>query len=614
MLIPTKDSIALTADNFTYRDLNKNGRLDPYEDSRRSIEERVDDLLGQMTLEEKIGLMVQPMISADSDGNLMETPSFFCPVSTTELIVNRHVRHCNVVMAGTPQAMAAWYNRLQQLAESTRLGIPVTVSSDPRHVATDNPGAAMTTREFSHWPEPLGLAATRDAAVVEQFGDVARQEYLAVGIRTALHPMADLATEPRWGRMNGTFGEDAELAKEMVAAYIRGFQGPSLGPQSVSCMVKHFPGGGPQADGWDAHFPYGREQVYPGGNFDYHLIPFEGAFAAGVAQVMPYYGIPVGQTSEDVGMSFNKAIITGLLRERYQFDGIICTDWMICETNEADGSPPVIEATAWGVEHLPVEERYLKAIEAGVDQFGGQARPHSLIALAQKGLISRERIDASVRRLLRLKFQLGLFDNPYVDEAAVTEIVGAPAFRAAGVAAQRRSVVLLKNGQTGAILPLRGRPKLYVENVVPEVAARYGDIVTTPAEADYAFLRLATPYEPPRGAGLLERFFHQGDLDFKGPEKERILAILRTTPTIVDLYLERAAVIPEIAAACAGLLGTFSVSDEVVLDAIFGRFNPDGRLPIELPSSMEAVRAQKEDMPYDSANPLFRFGYGLSYT
>lgn len=613
MLINTQDSIALVEENIAYRDLNKNGRLDPYEDPRRPLEERVADLLGQMTLEEKIGLMLQPMISADSDGSLIETPSFFCPVSTTELIINRHIRHCNVVMSGAPQAMAAWYNRLQHLAASTRLGIPVTVSSDPRHVATDNPGAAMTTREFSHWPEPLGLAATRDAAIVEQFGDVARQEYLAVGIRTALHPMADLATEPRWGRMNGTFGEDAELAKEMVAAYIRGFQGAAIGPQSVSCMVKHFPGGGPQEDGWDAHFPYGREQVYPGGNFEYHLIPFEGAFAAGVAQVMPYYGIPVGQTSEDVGMSFNKEIIISLLRERYQFDGIVCTDWMICETNEADGSPAAMEATAWGVEHLPVEQRYLKAIEAGVDQFGGQTRPHSLIALAHRGLISPERIDASVRRILRLKFQLGLFDNPYVDEAAVAEVVGAPSFRAAGEAAQRRSVVLLKNGQAGELLPLRGRPKLYIENVAPEVAARYGDIVGTPAEADYAILRLATPYDPPRGAGFLESFFHQGDLEFKGVEKERILDILRTTPTIVDIYLERAAVIPEIAAACAGLLGTFSVSDEVVLDAIFGRFNPGGKLPIELPSSMAAVRAQKEDVPHDSENPLFPFGYGLSY-
>ena len=153
-------------------------------------------------------------------------------------------------------------------------------------------------QSFSQWPEPIGLAATGDAALVQQFGDIARQEYLAVGIRVALHPMADLATEPRWARINGTFGEDAELASRMVSAYIRGFQGEKLGPHSVACMTKHFPGGGPQKDGEDPHFSYGKDQVYPGNNFDYHLIPFEAAFQAGTAQIMPYYGMPVGTPSK----------------------------------------------------------------------------------------------------------------------------------------------------------------------------------------------------------------------------------------------------------------------------------------------------------------------------
>jgi beta-glucosidase len=604
-----------TPTDLAFRDLNKNGRLDPYEDPRRPIEERVEDLLGQMTLAEKVGLMMQPMLAASPDGELVEEPDMVNPLGTKALIVDRHIRHCNIVFGGPPSSMAAWYNKLQKLAEGTRLGIPVTVSSDPRHVSSDNPGVGVATREFSHWPDPLGLAATRDAAIVEQFGDIARQEYLAVGIRTALHPMADLATEPRWGRMNGTFGEDAELAKEMVAAYIRGFQGATIGPESVSCMVKHFPGGGPQEDGWDAHFSYGREQVYPGNNFDYHLIPFEGAFAAGVEQIMPYYGIPVGQTSEDVGMSFNKEIVTDMLRDQRRFDGIVCTDWMIFETSEADGGMPMMPATAWGVEHLTVEERYQKAIEAGVDQFGGQARPQPVISLVEQGLVSEDRIDTSVRRILRLKFKLGLFDNPYVDEAVTASLVGTPAFQAAGRDAQRKSVVLLKNSHTdnGPVLPLRGLPQLYIEGINPEVAARYGDVVATPEEADFAILRLATPYQPPRSDSILESFFHQGDLDFKSPEKERILAIAAQTPTIVDIYLDRAAVFPEINAAAAGVFGTFSVADEVILDAVFGAFNPGGKLPMELPSSMDAVRAQKEDLPHDSENPLYPFGHGLSY-
>ena len=148
-----------------------------------------------------------------------------------------------------------------------------------------------------------------------------------MGIRVALHPQIDLATEPRWARISGTFGEDAELTAALAVAYIEGFQGPQLGPNSVACMTKHFPGGGPQNEGLDPHFEFQRGQVYPGNNFDYHLIPFEAAIAAGTASIMPYYGVPVDQTDENVAMSFNKAIITGLLREKYGYDGVVCTDW-----------------------------------------------------------------------------------------------------------------------------------------------------------------------------------------------------------------------------------------------------------------------------------------------
>ncbi len=605
----------LSVDGLEFRDLNKNGRLDVYEDHRRPIAERVEDLLAQMTLEEKVGLMMQPMINASKDGKLIELPSFIGPLITSEMVVKRHIKHFNVVYSGNPETLATWYNNLQKMAERTRLGIPVTISSDPRHSAADNPGAGIKMEGFSHWPEPLGLGATRDEALVEQFGEIARQEYVAVGIRTALHPMADVATEPRWPRIGGTFGEDADLVSGMTSAYIRGFQGEKVGPESVSCMVKHFPGGGPQEDGLDAHFPYGREQVYPGNNFDYHLPPFEAAFAAGVEQVMPYYGIPVGQTSEDVGMAFNKDIITGMLREKYGFDGVICSDWMIAETNKAFGVLKMMQSTSWGVEHLSVKERYQKAIKAGVDQFGGQLSPQHIVELVRAGQIDEERIDASVRRLLALKFRLGLFDNPYVDVNGIRSRVGTPEMKAAGIAAQRKSVVLLKNGDLAGskALPLSGKPKIYVENVAEEIAQEYGELVATPGEADFAILRLATPHDEPRGESFLERFFHQGDLDFKGEEKARILNVLESTPTIVDIHLERGAVIPGIAQACAGLLATFGVTDRVVLDAIFGKFSPSGKLPIEMPSSMEAVRAQKEDVPYDSENPLFGFGFGLQY-
>ena len=604
----------LTEAGSSYRDLNKNGRLDPYEDPRRPIEQRVEDLLSQMTLAEKAGTMFHYMIGMNEEaGELLEETSLLSPVPTSELVGERLLNHFNVFAIAPPKLTAEWHNRLQKLAECTRLGIPVSISTDPRHGFSDTPAASFAGEGYlSQWPEMPGLAASGDPALVETFGDIARQEYCALGIRVALHPMVDLATEPRWARIYGTFSEDADLTARMTAAYIRGFQGPKLGPDSVACMTKHWPGGGPQKDGEDAHFPYGKEQVYPGNNFDYHLRPFEAAFEAGTAQIMPYYGQPIGLPFEEVGFGFNKQIITGLLREKYGFDGVVCTDWqLLSDLGSVDGVR--VEARGWGVEELTVAERVQKAIEAGVDQFGGEACPAVLIELVQKGQLSEARLDESVRRLLRDKFRLGLFDAPYLDVAAAAAIVGRSDFCEVGEQAQRRSIVLLKNSERGGrpTLPLSARPKLYLENVDPEVASAYGEVVQTVAEADLAILRLVTPFEPRDGP--LDRYFHAGDLDFKQPELGRILGILAEVPTVVDLFLDRAAVIPEIAAACAALVVNFGAKDAALLDVLFGRVNPSAKLPFELPSSMDAVRLQREDVPYDSKDPLFPFGFGLAY-
>jgi len=607
----------LAEDGFAFRDLNKNGRLDPYEDSRRPIEERVEDLLSQMTLEEKAGMMFHTMIGMKEDGSLLEETGPMNPAPTSDLLAKRFMNHFNVYAIAKPRQTAKWYNRLQKMAERTRLGIPVTISSDPRHAFSKDLGeiiltSIMQTGGFSQWPEPIGLAATRDAALVREFGDIARQEYLAVGIRVALHPMADLATEPRWARIQGTFGEDAELASRMISAYIEGFQGETLGPESVACMTKHFPGGGPQKDGEDPHFSYGKEQVYPGDDFEYHLIPFEAALKAGTAQIIPYYGMPVGLAIEEVGFGFNKDVITGLLRERYGFDGVVCTDWTLLKPIEAMGAV-VIEAKCWGVEDMSVAERARKAIETGVDQFGGEASPEVIVDLVRSGLIHETRIDESVRRLLRDKFRLGLFDDPYVDLDAAERVVGNNVFRRVGEIAQRKSIVLLKNSKTpsGNFLPLQGRPRIYTWNLDPGVAGRYGRVVERVEDADVAILRLSAPFDPREG--FLERHFHSGDLDFKDKEKAAILDVLDRVPTIVDIYLERPAVIPEIAERSAGLLADFGACDAAVLDVVFGRFKPSGKLPFEMPSSMDAVRRQKEDVPYDSEDPLFPFGHGLTY-
>ncbi len=603
-----RSALIKTHNSPVFRDLNKNGRLDVYEDPRQPVEARVEDLLSQMTVEEKAGMLFINGADVNEDGSIEEkpgTPGF--GLVAVHQIERQKMNHSNWWQIPGANAAALWHNALQRFAEQTRLGLPVTIASDPRNHFS--PAIyAMAAKDFSQWCEPLGLAAIGEAELVKQFANVVRKEYLAVGIRVALHPQVDLATEPRWPRISGTFGEDAHLTARLATAYIAGFQGDSLGPHSVACMTKHFPGGGPQKEGLDPHFEIQKGQVYPGNNFEYHLIPFEAALAAGTAAIMPYYGVPVDQTDENVAMSFNKAIIAGLLRERYHFDGVVCTDWGLITDMHKDVIWP---ARAWGVEHLTEVERVQKALEAGVDQFGGESCPEYVVELVKTGRLSEARLDQSVRRLLRLKFQLGLFDNPFVDETRVSQVLGDPDSLAASLAAQRRAMTLLKNEDR--VLPLQGRPKLFIKNMDPSVAARYAEVVNTPAEADFAVLRLETPWVPVETKNPFARGFHHGDLDFKGEVKSEILDLLQAVPTIVVLYLDRPAVIPEINASAKALFAEYGASDVAVLDVIFGNANPEGKLPIELPSSMEAVRHQKEDVPYDSENPLYVFGYGLTY-
>ena len=608
------EAAPLNIDGRIFRDLNKNGILDPYEDYRVDMEDRVSDILSQMTLEEKAGMMFINMIGMNEDGSITKKPFLstiplnmimsFVLSKAPDLVASRKMNHFNSIIPASAREMARWNNNLQKLAERTRLGIPITIASDPRHGSGDNPGANIPTPAFSSWPTALGLAATRDTTLVREFADIARQEYLSVGIRLALHPMADLATEPRWGRSNGTFGEDALLSAQMTKAYILGFQGDSLGSLGVACMTKHFSGGGPQKNGEDAHFPYGKEQVYPGNNFDYHLIPFEkGAFPARTAQMMPYYGIPVDQTSEEVAFGFNKDVITGILRDKYGFDGVVCTDWSIISDESFTGTRP------WGVENLSEVERVRKSLEAGCDQFGGEENPDWIIELVNNGLVSEERIDQSVRRLLRDKFRLGLFDDPYVDEAAADAICGRDDFVERGKEAQRKSTVLLKND---GILPLKPGTKIYVEGIDEKVASEYGELVASPEEAEVILKRIGTPYEE-RDEFFLEQFFRQGRLHFTIEEKAEIMRLANEKSTVIGITLERAAVIPEIAEATSALLADFSTEDDVFLDVVFGKFNPVGKLPFEMPSSQTAVENQLEDVPYDSKDPLFPFGHGLSY-
>ncbi len=606
----------LKINGFVFRDLNKNGKLDIYEDSRTEINSRVDDLIKQMNLEEKAGSIFINMAAMNSTGKLSNVMSPTNPFSlllesNVEMVARKKMTHVNILQSPSPEAMIIWNNNIQKLAERTRLGIPMTIASDPRHGVPNAHGASIYTPFFSKWPSTLGLAAAGDTILTREFGNIARQEYLAMGIRLTLSPMADLATEPRWARINGTFGEDAELAAKMTKAYILGFQGDTINSQSVECMVKHFAGGGPQKGGMDAHFPPGK-QAYPGNNFAYHIIPFEkGAFAANVAQVMPYYGVPVGQTKEDVGFGYNKDIITGLLRNKYHFEGIVCTDWALISDYKLFGIM-VKPAAAHGVEGLSQEQRILKILDAGCDMFGGESLPEVIVKLVKDGKLSEERINQSLKRILKEKFRLGLFDNPYL-KAENASIVNNEKFVEKGLEAQRKSLVLLKNDQS--ILPLKTTTKIYLQGFDKEETKGYANLVTDAKNADVIILKLNTPYglKPGEEKYLMQKVFHQGHLDFDDSKKAEILKLIQTKPTITVMNLERPAVFPEINSASKAVIGDFSSQDNIILDLIFGKFKPKGKLPFELPSSMTAVEKQKEDVPYDSENPLYHFGFGLTY-
>ena len=273
----------------------------PYLDPGHPADERTADLLGRMTVEEKAGLMFHPMALVPPGGELTGTFDPLAIPATEDAVVSRRVNHLYIVGSSDPSDIARWHNRVQEVAESTRLRIPVTISTDPRHAFTRILGTAAVTGGFSTWPEAIGFAALGDESLVERFADVVRRDYLAVGIRAALHPQADLATEPRWMRVAGTYGEVSATVAALTAAQLRGLHGAVFGDSSIATMTKHFPGCGPQRDGEDPRFVYGKEQDYPGGRMEEHLAPFIAAIAAGTRQILLSYGVPTWQGSAGSG-------------------------------------------------------------------------------------------------------------------------------------------------------------------------------------------------------------------------------------------------------------------------------------------------------------------------
>jgi beta-glucosidase len=623
-IIGTRSISVLTTDGLRFRDLNRNRRLDPYEDWRLSPETRALDLVGRMTLPERAGAMMHgtaPFPGGARSGTIYDR------AAARKMVLGAHVTSMITRLAIAPRLFAQENNALQAIAEQGRLGIPLTLSTDPRNHFQYTAGASVSSAGFSQWPEALGFAAIGDAAVVRRFGDIVRQEYRAVGIHQALSPQADLATEPRWGRIVGTFGEDAELAGRMVGAYVEGFQGGAEGlrPDGVATVVKHWVGYGAAKGGWDSHSHYGRFATFPGNNFANHVEPFLPAFRSRVAGVMPTYSILEnlavdGHPVEQVGAGFNAWLLTDQLRGRYGFGGIILSDWLVtsdcpkaCVEGSDPGQPPVL-GMPWGVEALTRQQRFVKGVRAGIDQFGGVDETDLIVAAVEAGDLDAERVAQSARRVMTMKFAQGLFENPFVDAANADRIVGNRAFQDAADAAQRRSLVLLQNRD--AILPLQGARKVYLQGISADAARARGLVpVGRLDQADVALVRAVTPWEMLHPRHLFGQLQHEGSLAFTAGQKEHddIVRIARTVPTIVTVFLDRPAILTELQPHVRAIIGNFGVGDGALLDVVTGRAAPAGKLPFELPSSMEEVAAQRPDVPHDTASPSYPFGFGLRY-
>jgi|WetSurSiteA1Bulk_404760.scaffolds.fasta_scaffold00753_1 beta-glucosidase len=532
---------------FAFKDLSKDGKLDLYEDWRLPADERAKDLASKMSIEQIAGLMLYSAHQAIPAGvtrfgaatynGKPYAESGAKPYDLTDqqaqFLRDDNLRHVLVTTVENPEVAALWNNKVQALCEGIGLGIPANNSSDPRHQATSTAEYNVGSEgQISLWPGSLGMAATFDPEIVRHFGQIASREYRALGISTALSPQIDLGTEPRWARFSGTFGESPRLSTDMARAYVDGFQTSSgdkeiaggWGYTSVNAMIKHWPGGGPEEGGRDAHFSYGKYAVYPGNNLADQLLPFtEGAFKLEgstkmASAVMPYYTISWGvdtKYKENVGNSYSAYLINDLLRGTYGFEGVACTDWGVTKDNPAVNS---FGTTSWGVESLSVAERHYKAIMAGMDQFGGNNDKGPVVEAYAMGVkehgeeFMRKRFEESAVRLLKNIFRVGLFENPYLDVEISKAAVGNPDFMKAGYEAQLKSIVMVKN--SGKTLPLKKTLTAYVPKrftpagrnffgmetpaslnypVSIDVVRKYFSVTDNPGEADFALVFITSP-------------------------------------------------------------------------------------------------------------------------
>ena len=598
-----------------FRDLDGNGKLTPYEDWRLSPERRAKDLVSRLSLEQKAGQLIHGSLTGSGTYNK----------TAFQALLDQHVTTYISRLSVDAAILATEHNTLQEAAEQQPFGIPLKISTDPRNGFSVTEGQTVSNADFTAFPDAIGIGAVDSKRATTKMANAIREEYRAVGITEALSPQADIATEPRWTRINGTFGSTGDLAKRHVGAYVKALQGGDDGVTStgVATVVKHWVGYGAQVNGYDSHYYYGRYAAFPGNNFAEHLEPYEAAFRNDSAGIMPTYSILQnlsvnGSVIEQVGAGHNETLLQDELRGEYGFDGVITSDWGItgdCPQACLDNRPPAFfvgpwgVGMPWGVENLTRAERFASTINAGVDIIGGDDHPEYIVQAVQQGLLTEKRVSDAARRVLAQKFQLGLFEDPYVDPAAADRIVGSERHVRLGDAIQAKSLTLLENEKR--TLPLKASKRhplsVYLYGIDAAVATDLGlTVVTDPAQADVAIVRLSDP----RGGADLT------DLDFSGDEADYqalVAADAAGATTIATPNLSRPLILGNVLDHSDAVLANYGVSDEVLLRTLLGKEKPQGHLPFELPSSMAEVAAQLGDVPDDTANPLFEAGFGLRY-
>ncbi|MCT9819870.1 glycoside hydrolase family 3 protein [Microbacterium sp. W1N] len=451
-------------DTLAFKDLDGDGELDTFEDWRVEAAERAAAYAETLSAEQISGLMLFSSHERSPADGLTDAQKTYLDESNLR----------NVLNAGGSdvEENVTWVNAMQAyvetLADKDRPYVPANFSSDPRSEAQSGSTYTGEATGVSLWPSVLGLASTFSAETVEEFGRVASQEYRALGISNALSPQIDLATEPRWLRVSGTLGENADLAQELAAAYVSGFQstydadGKNIGwgIDSVPTTIKHAPGDGAGEGGRESHTNAGKYAVFPGDNLDEHASVF--AAAKDSLGMMTNYSIVLGADGtpllgdEAVGTAYNSEALS-YIRDEVGFTGAIVTDWGVM-TGSKD--PEAFIATAWGAEDMAPVERYFTVLRNGVDMFGGvNDATHILEAYDlwnERFEAGEVEVDADTRwaesgaRILTAYFAPGLFDSPFVDLERSKEIVGSEANVEAGLAAQLDSVVMLKNDGTVA--------------------------------------------------------------------------------------------------------------------------------------------------------------------